>query len=126
VSEGDPWPDEPDEPEHPGQKYLDRFDESDPEEDLVPEPPEPEGGVPDDLARAFWSLVATINLGVFAASLGLMLIGFRGELVRGGAVFLLGVASLAYAGVKYRRAKRTDFSADEDDEGDPGPPAADD
>jgi hypothetical protein len=118
--EADPWPDEPDDPEegpdHPGQQFLERFEDSDPERDLAPEPPTPEGGAPSGLVRAFWGLVATVNLGLFAASLGLMLIGFRGQLREGGAVFLLGVAALGYAGLKYRRYQDRDWDAEADDE----------
>jgi hypothetical protein len=121
VSDGDPWPDEPDEPTNPGDKYLDRFDgesaEPDPEAALAPSVPE-ETNAPEGLFRAFWGLVATINLGLFAASLGLMLVGFRGQVREGGAVFLLGVAALAYAGHKYREVRQTDFG-DADDDGEP-------
>ncbi|WP_254822714.1 DUF7322 domain-containing protein [Haloglomus halophilum] len=137
MSDGDPWPDEPDEPTNPGKKYLDRFDpeaeapEPDPEADLAPDIPD-ESKVPEGLFRAFWGLVATINLGLFAASLGLMLVVFRGELRNGGAVFLLGIAALAYAGWKYREVQSTDYGDDaEADEGDAdtdaeGRPPADD
>jgi hypothetical protein len=133
VSDGDPWPDEPDEPTNPGEKYLHRYDgeaeapEPDPEADLAPDIPD-EGSAPEGLFRAFWGLVATINLGLFAASLGLMLVAFRGQLREGGAVFLLGVAALAYAGWKYRQVQSTDYGDDaEADEGDADdqPPADD-
>jgi hypothetical protein len=137
VSDGDRWPDEPEEPPNPGEKYLDRFDadaeqrdpEPDPEADLAPDVPDipDEADVPDGLFRAFWGLVATINLGLFAASLGLMLVVFRGQLRDGGAVFLLGVAALAYAAWKYRQVQATDYDTDDDgDEPDDDPPAADD
>jgi len=131
VSDGDPWPAEPDEPENPGQKYLDRFDpesdgEPDPESDLAPDIPD-ESDVPEGLFRAFWSLVATINLGLFAASLGLMLVAFRGQLREGGAVFLLGAAALAYAGYRYREVRDSDFEgADEADDETESRPSADD
>jgi hypothetical protein len=133
VSDGDPWPDEPDEPTNPGEKYLDRFDgeaeepEPDPEADLAPDIPD-ESNVPEGLFRAFWGLVATINLGLFAASLGLMLVVFRGQLREGGAVFLLGVAALTYAGWKYRQVQSSDYGGDseaEEDEADDQPPADD-
>ncbi|WP_276257537.1 DUF7322 domain-containing protein [Haloglomus litoreum] len=135
MSDGDPWPDEPDEPTNPGEKYLHRYDgegaESDPESDLAPDIPD-ESNVPEGLFRAFWGLVATINLGLFAASLGLMLVVFRGQVREGGAVFLLGVAALAYAGWKYREVQSTDYDdgadADESDaeaETEDRPPADD-
>ena len=130
MSDGDPWPAEPDEPENPGQKYLDRFDpesespEPDPESDLAPDIQVPDDAdVPEGLFRAFWSLVATINLGLFAASLGLMLVVFRGQLREGGAVFLLGAAALAYAGYRYREVRNGDFDGDGDTE---SRPSADD
>lgn len=120
MSDGDQWPDEPDEPTNPGEKYLNRFDpeaddEPEPEVDLAPSVPD-ETDAPEGLFRAFWSLVATINLGLFAASLGLMLMGFRGDVRNGGAVFLLGVAALAYAGYKYRQVRREGFGDDEAEE----------
>lgn len=120
MSDGDPWPDEPDEPTNPGEKYLNRFDpeaddEPEPEADLAPSVPD-ETDAPEGLFRAFWSLVATINLGLFAASLGLMLMGFRGDVRNGGAVFLLGVAALAYAGYNYRQVRREGFGDDETEE----------
>jgi hypothetical protein len=117
VSDGDQWPDEPDEPTNPGEKYLNRFDpetDAEPEADLAPSIPD-ETDAPEGLFRAFWSLVATINLGLFAASLGLMLMGFRGDLRNGSAVFLLGVAALAYAGYKYRQVRHEGFGDDGDD-----------
>jgi hypothetical protein len=137
VSDGDPWPEEPDEPTNPGEKYLDRFDseaeapEPDPETDLAPDIPD-ESNVPEGLFRAFWGLVATINLGLFAASLGLMLVVFRGEYRNGGAVFLLGIAALAYAGWKYRQVQSSDYGdeaetdeAEADTEAEGTPPADD-
>lgn len=101
---GDPWPEEPDEP------LVDRYDEPDTEPDPEPDLDELTPDVPDEseadpeLFRTFWSLVATINLGLFAAALGLMLIGFRGQWQTGGAVFLLGAGALAWAYYRYRAA----------------------
>lgn len=102
-----PGPDEPDDP------YADEYGEV---EEPFPEYREPsmeeltanlpdESEVDGELFRAFWGLVATINLGLFALALGLMLIGFRGQLHRGGAVALLGAVTLGYAGYKYRRVR---------------------
>ncbi|MFB6171863.1 MAG: hypothetical protein ABEJ23_04965 [Haloarculaceae archaeon] len=96
----DRWPDEPDEP------FADTYGEP----DVEPDADDPSFGVdvPDEsaadpeLRRVFWSLVVTINLGLFAASLGLMLVGFRGRWTTGGSVFLLGVATLVWAWWKYR------------------------
>lgn len=112
AEEGDdPWPDEPDQPfaEEAGGPWPDEPDEPFTEKygepnlaDLTPDPPDG-SEVDDELFRAFWGLVVTINLGLFAAALGLMLVGFRGQWQLGGGVFLLGVAALAWAGVKYRQ-----------------------
>ena len=79
----------------------------------VPEPPElSETDVPDDLARSFWKLVMVFNLALFAASLGPMLIYFRGEWTNGTAVFALGVGAFVYG---YRRYKRV--TSDDDHNG---------
>lgn len=94
---GDPWPEEPDDPfaepgEDPGTA---------PEAELVPEIPD-ETEADAELLRTFWSLVATLNLGVFAVSLGLLLVAFRGQWAAGGGVFLLGVGALAWVWHRYR------------------------
>jgi hypothetical protein len=108
-----------------GEKYeQEEFDpteefepeEFDPDTDIGPDGPEiPEApdfsesaaNVSPDLLRAFWKLVAIFNLALFATSLGLMLIAFRGELVRGGGVFLLGAVTFVYGYVLYQRKKPT-------------------
>jgi hypothetical protein len=91
-------------------------EEFDPETDIGPDGPEiPEApdlsesdaSVSPDLLRAFWRLVAIFNLALFATSLGLMLMAFRGELVRGGGVFLLGAVTFVYGYVLYQRKKPT-------------------
>ena len=61
------------------------------------------GDVPAELALAFWSVVVSVNVGLFAASLGLMLVYFRGQWRLGGGVVALGVGTLAYGYLKYRR-----------------------
>lgn len=105
---GDPWPEEPDEP------LVEKFqpdEEGDPAEELAPAVDiDAETEVPPDLRRAFWSLVATINVGLFATSLGLMLIGFRGEWRNGGIAVLLGAGVLALAGYRYRRYQRDEHT----------------
>lgn len=106
-----PGPGEPDEP------FGDAYGEPEPEENPFPEYDEPsvdeltanlpdESEVDSDLFRAFWGLVATLNLGLFAVALGLLIVGFRGQYQQGGAVALLGIAALAYAGYKYRKVRR--------------------
>jgi hypothetical protein len=94
----DAWPDEPREfdpdslapsvsgPETPG---ID-----------VPEAPEFDGDVPDDVARAFWSAVLLANVGLFGVCVGAMFVVFRGQLRLGGFLFGVGVLSLLFT---YRR-----------------------
>lgn len=105
----DPWPDEPDEP------FADKYGEPDVEPDVGAAPEEElnfdipdERDVDPELFREFWSLVATINLGLFAASLGLMLVAFRGQWAIGGGVFLLGAVSLTWAWWRYRNRSTAD------------------
>lgn len=87
---------------------------SDPTEGLGPEIPSvripdasnaggADSDVPKEVAVTFWGLVVTLNLALFAVSLGLMLAYFRGQLRLGGGLFGLGVLALAYAYYKYRR-----------------------
>jgi len=59
--------------------------------------------VPKEVAVTFWGLVVTLNLALFAVSLGPMLAYFRGQLRLGGAVFVLGMLGFAYAYYKYQR-----------------------
>ncbi|MFB6169533.1 MAG: hypothetical protein ABEJ06_00145 [Haloarculaceae archaeon] len=59
--------------------------------------------VPDELARRFWGLVATVNVGLLAAAVGLLVLVFEADWRRGGAAFVLGVLTLGYAYYKYRR-----------------------
>lgn len=77
--------------------------------------------VPQDLFVTFWGLVVTLNLALFATSLGLMLAYFRGQLRLGGGLFVLGVLALAYSYYKYRRyrdRKDDDDAGDNDGRGD--------
>lgn len=107
----DPWPDEPDDP------FADKYGEPDVEPDIEAEVEEQLGvDIPDEseadpeLFREFWSLVATINLGLFATSLGLLLVAFRGQWTVGGGVFLLGAASLAWAWWRYQNRSTADHN----------------
>lgn len=103
---GDPWPEEPDEP------LVEKYRRD--EEDIAPEPPEPPepDEIPADLRRTFWTLVAAINVGLLATSLGAMLIGFRGEWADGGTLVALGVAAFLWAGYRYRRFKNEEGTRD--------------
>lgn len=95
---GDPWPEEPGDP----YEKTEAEREAEPDlEELTPDVPD-EGQADPELFRTFWTLVATINLGVLAVSLGLMLVGFRGRWTVGGAAFLLGVGVLAWSWYRYR------------------------
>lgn len=99
----DPSPEEPDDPAdavEPEEPVPEKFREP-AAEDLEPDLEDVE--VPQELARRFWGLVATVNVGLFAAAVGLMLVGFEGDWRRGGAAFVLGVLMLGYAYHKYQR-----------------------
>jgi len=95
----DDWPDEPDEPDprEIGPRVR------------IPEVPEPGSGDLDadpELFRTFWKLVVVFNLALFAASLGPMLAFFRGRVLVGGGVFLLGIGSFVYGIRRYRSFRR--------------------
>ena len=63
----------------------------------------------EELPReVFWAFLGAVLLGqvgLFAASLGLMLAGFRGQLLVGGALFAGGVLALGGTLVIYRRVR---------------------
>jgi hypothetical protein len=59
--------------------------------------------VSPELFRTFWLLVVLLNIGLFAASLGVMLLYFRGQVQFGGGLFVVGVAALTYSYGRYRR-----------------------
>lgn len=77
--------------------------------DAAPDVPDSTIDVPDDadapaeLQRAFWTLVGVFNAGLLALALGVMLVGFRGWYVRGGALAGFGALALAYGYWRYRR-----------------------
>lgn len=95
---GDPWPEEPDEP------YADL---ADPEERVSIDVPSSEG-VSKELFRAFWGLVAVFNVGLFATSLGALLVAFRGQWILGGTILAVGVVSLVYGVHRYRVYRERD------------------
>lgn len=92
----DPWPDEPDEYD-PEERW------GDPERGLpgVPEAPGTRdtsasaGEIDSDVAGAFWTAVVLANAGLFAVSLGPMLVFFRGQWLFGGGLFVFGLLALA-------------------------------
>lgn len=106
----DPSPEEPDDPE-PAEPIAEKYQEP-AIEDIEPTTEELEDfedvDVPEGLARMFWGLVATINVGLFAAAIGLLLVVFEGDWRRGGAAFVLGVVTLVYAYYKYQHFDPTD------------------
>ena len=119
LGDDERWPNEPAEPGEP--EELDPLEDVGPDvpEVDVPTVPDPSANeVPSDLARDFWKLVATFNVALFALALGPMLVVFRGELVNGGAVFLLGAGFFAYGYQRYRavRARHDDDESDDEDD----------
>ncbi|GAA0309043.1 DUF7322 domain-containing protein [Halarchaeum salinum] len=75
----------------------------------------------DPLQRQFVYLVVVFNLAVLAAALGLMFLYFRGRLVLGGGLAIVGIAGLAYGFATYRRVQRAIDAGEHDtptDEGD--------
>lgn len=133
----------PDDPEddNPLQKWLDAEERLSSEpadsgriaEESAPGAPEvdlEEVDVTSETSRYFWAAVVLANVGLAGVSIGLMLIGFRGQWTVGGAVLLLGVLALARTYHVYRqfRTYRADDAASDSDgdgtsEGDAdGPP----
>ncbi|WP_276300617.1 DUF7322 domain-containing protein [Halorussus lipolyticus] len=99
-------------PEDPPQAEADLLPD-DPAEglgaDLGPDPP----SVPDlsqnedeadpELKKQFWSLVLIFNVALFGMSLGLMVVGFRGRLQVGGAIFLAGAFAFLRGWRQYQK-----------------------
>lgn len=87
-------------------------DEPDPEAEYAPEVPSvsipdtSDADVPPELARAFWSVVIAVNVGLLAVSLGAMFIYFRGQWQLGGSAVVLGIGTLLYGYFKYWRYQR--------------------
>lgn len=72
-----------------------------------------QGAVTELPGEVFWGFLGAALLGqvgLFAASLGLMLVGFRGQLVIGGALFAGGVLALGGTFVIYRWVRRSETS----------------
>lgn len=115
----DPRPDELGEPlVDKYERYETRFQPD--EDDLTPDPPEPDK-IPADLQRTFWSTVAAANVGLLATSLGAMLVGFRGQWGKGGALVIVGVAALGWTYYRFRAFKnREEGGADRGNDRDDG------
>ncbi|WP_049985831.1 DUF7322 domain-containing protein [Halobellus rufus] len=97
-TEFDEWPDEPDEAD-PESRW------GDPESDLVSVPSvddpaadvDEEGAgveVDGDLAKFFWATVVYANVALAGISLGLLLVGFRGQWTWGGGAVVVGLFAL--------------------------------
>ena len=61
------------------------------------------GEIPRQTLLAFIVVGVLVHAGLFAAALGLMLVGFRGQWLVGGGLAVGGVLALAIAVVRYRR-----------------------
>lgn len=100
----DPAPDEPDE-------WLPEDRWGDPERDLprVPKAPSTrdttENEVSAEVATAFWGVVLIVNIGLFAAALGPMLVFFNGQWELGGGLTVFGLLALGHAYSRYRTFK---------------------
>ncbi|RRJ31712.1 hypothetical protein EIK79_06385 [Halocatena pleomorpha] len=69
----------------------------------IPEAPGPsDTNAPPELQRTFWLLVLMANVGLFALSLGVLFVVFRGRLQFGGSLTVIGVAALLIGYLRYR------------------------
>jgi hypothetical protein len=66
-------------------------------------------------SRLFWASVVLANIGLAGISLGPMLIYFRGQMLVGAGVTLVGVASLARVYTMYQEYKTHEWSGDDED-----------
>ena len=72
----------------------------------APKAPEPTGGDVDPVVEgAFWTLVVVFNVGLIAASVGVMLVVFQARYALGGQVTAAGVLILGYGLYRYRSTK---------------------
>ncbi|WP_396610322.1 hypothetical protein ACH9L7_08670 [Haloferax sp. S1W] len=78
--------------------------------------PEFKADVDPEQARMFWASVILANVGLAGISLGPMLIYFRGQMLVGGGVTLLGVVALARMYTMYREYQSRDWSSDDEAE----------
>jgi hypothetical protein len=60
-------------------------------------------GISPATLRTFVVLAVLVQAGLFAGSLGVLLVAFRGQRLVGGALAVVGVSSLAVSAVLYRR-----------------------
>lgn len=59
-----------------------------------------------DLKKQFWSLVLIFNVALFAASLGLMLVGFEGRWRVGGALVAVGAFAFLRGWYRYKSVRK--------------------
>ncbi|WP_336022047.1 DUF7322 domain-containing protein [Halobellus salinisoli] len=115
--EFDEWPDEPDEPDPEGRW-------GDPESDLaaIPSVEVPGESVDDegagievdgDLAKFFWATVIYANVALAGISLGLLLVGFRGQWGWGGGALAVGLFALYRTYDLYRTYQEREFGDDD-------------
>jgi len=112
--DGNPWPHEPDDSgEVDPQSIGPSVDVPDiePETDGPSPPDYTSVDVPADLARAFWMTVALVKMGTLAVAVGVMLVGFLGDLRRGGGLVLVGLLAFGLAYRRYRGYRSDDGSA---------------
>ncbi|MFB6069051.1 MAG: hypothetical protein ABEJ90_03895 [Halobacterium sp.] len=77
------------------------------ERELAPSVDVPdESAASPELRRRFWLLVVVFNLAVLAASVGAMLVAFRGAYDTGGSLLAAGVVLFAYGLFRYRTITR--------------------
>jgi len=71
----------------------------------------------DPAVRAgFWRLVLVVDAGIAGLTLGGLLVWFRADLLRGGALLAAGLAATGYAAFRYRELRRRLAGASEGDE----------
>jgi hypothetical protein len=62
--------------------------------------------VDSELAKQFWSLVLLFNVALFAASLGLMLVGFERRWTVGGGLLAVGIVAFVRGWYRYRSVRK--------------------
>ena len=110
--------------EHEPEEYDPEANFEDPESDsiTIPQVTPPNDPTPDvaetlvpsgedaprELAKAFWTIVLVLNAAILAVSVGAMISFFWGDLTRGGALIVGGMALFALAYRRYRAFEAAD------------------
>ncbi|KTG21921.1 DUF7322 domain-containing protein [Haloferax profundi] len=71
--------------------------------------------VDPEVSRLFWASVVLANIGLAGLALGPMLVYFRGQVLIGGGVTLLGIGALVRVYYMYKEYEETDWSSDDED-----------